>query len=87
VLRERLRKPTTEPGFVEAEVTSLLLFNGFDVEIVKESGVRGDDFDLFATRRGSTVSVEVKSKPEGELTAQTIRNTLHSKRDQVSPHT
>lgn len=86
VLRERLRRPNTEPSFVEAEIASLLVFNGFEVEIVKETGIRGDDFDLLATRGGSTVSVEVTSKREGKLTVQTVKNTLDSKRNQVPPH-
>jgi hypothetical protein len=38
VLRERLRRPNTEPSFAEAEIASLAR-NGFDIEIVKETGI------------------------------------------------
>jgi len=82
-LRQRFLERETEPCFVETEIASLLVFNGFKVEVVKETGVRGDDFDLLATRGGSTVSVEVTSKRGGPLTVQNIKNTLDSKRSQV----
>jgi hypothetical protein len=83
VLRERLRRLNTESSFVEAEIASLLVFNDFGVRIMKETGVRGADFDFSVTRGGTTISVEVTSKRRGALTAQTIKNTLDSKRNQV----
>jgi hypothetical protein len=85
ILKDRFLKRPTKPCFIEAEIASLLVFNGFEVEIIKESGIRGEDFDLLATKDGITVSVEVTSKEDGPLTDKTIKNTLHSKRSQVPP--
>lgn len=82
-LIERFLKRPTKACFLEAEIASLLVYNGFQVEIVKETGVRGDDFDLLASSDANKVSVEVTSKIEGPLTTRTIANTLQSKRDQV----
>jgi hypothetical protein len=55
------------------------------LKIVQERGVRGEDFDLRVYKDGLRVSVEVTSKADGPLTVQTIKNTLHSKRNQVPP--
>jgi hypothetical protein len=82
-LKDRFVYRPTKPCFIEAEVASLLVRNGFQIKIIKETGVRGEDFDLLAIRDGTTVSVEVTSKVEGPLRTQTIENTLHAKRDQV----
>jgi hypothetical protein len=57
--------------------------NGFGVEIVGESGLRGRDFDLTASRAGMTLNIEVTGKDEIPLSAKTIRNTLTSKRTQL----
>jgi hypothetical protein len=83
VLKGRFLSRPTKPCFMEAEIASLLVFNGFHIEIIKETGVRGEDFDLLATKDGERVSVEVTSKIDGPMTVRTISNTLHSKRDQV----
>jgi hypothetical protein len=83
-LKARFLTCPTKPCFMEAEVASLFVCNGFHVKIIKESGKRGEDFDLLATRDGKAVSIEVTSKLGGILTAQTIENTLRAKRDQVS---
>jgi hypothetical protein len=83
VLRDRFLTCPTRPCFIETEIASLLVCNGFRITIIKESGARGEDFDLFATRDRRAVSVEVTSKIEGQLTVKTIRNTLRAKRDQV----
>jgi hypothetical protein len=60
-----------------------LAYNGLQVEIIGESGIRGEDFDLAATKDGVTVSVEITAKEPGPLTLQTLTNTLKSKRTQV----
>jgi hypothetical protein len=83
VLKNRFLTRPTKPCFIEAEVASLLVCNGFQIQIIKESGLRGEDFDLLATKDAKTVSVEVTSKLDGPLTIKTISNTLHSKRNQV----
>jgi hypothetical protein len=85
VLKDRFLSRPTKPCFIEAEIASLLVCNGFQIEIIKEHGIRGGDFDLLASKDGTTISVEVTSKIDGPLTVQTISNTLHAKRDQVPP--
>lgn len=85
-LKDRFLSRPTKPCFIEAEIASMLVCNGFGVEILKEKGVRGEDFDLLATIGSAAISVEVTSKLDGPLTVHTIKNTLHSKRDQVPAH-
>lgn len=83
-LRQRfLKRKDTRALFAEAEIASLLIHNGCSVQIVGESGVRGQDFDLLVTARGVSVSVEVTAIEGGALSARTILNKLNGKRDQV----
>jgi hypothetical protein len=83
ILRKRFHVRPTKPCFIETEIASVLTVNGFKVEIIGESGMRGRDFDLSATRGEISLSVEVTGKEGASLTANTIRNTLKSKRTQV----
>ncbi len=82
-MKNRFLSRPTKPCFIEAEIASMHVYNGFQVEIIKESGKRGEDFDLSAIKDGTAVSVEVTSKIDGPLTVRTIKNTLHDKRSQV----
>jgi hypothetical protein len=82
-LRNRFLTRPTKPCYIETEIASLLTYNGLKVEIIGESGTRGEDFDLAATKDGVTVSVEITAKEPGPLTVQTLINTLKSKRTQV----
>lgn len=84
-VKDRFLSRPTKPCFIETEIASLLVCNGFRLKIIKETGVRGEDFDMLAMKDSDEVSVEVTSKVEGPLTVQTISNTLHAKRDQVPP--
>ena len=81
--RHRFLTRPTKPCFAETEIASLFAYNGFNVEVVTETGVRGQDFDLAATRDGVTLSVEITAKEDGPLTVETVRNTLTTKRTQV----
>jgi hypothetical protein len=83
-LKGRFQKRATKPCFVEAEIASMLVYNGFDVEIKNEVGIRGEDFDMAATKDGVTLEVEVTTKEPGPLTVNTIKNTIKGKRTQVS---
>jgi hypothetical protein len=83
VLRRRFYARPTKPCFIEAQIASLQAAKGFRVEIVGESGLRGGDFDLTASRDGMTLNIEVTGKDEIPLSAKTIRNTLTSKRTQL----
>jgi hypothetical protein len=83
-LRQRFHKrKDTQALYSEAQVASLLVRNGVSVQVVGESGKRGEDFDLLATVRGVPVSVEVTSLQSSMLSARAILNKLNSKRDQV----
>ena len=73
----------TKPCFIEAQIASLQAANGFRVEIVGESGLRGRDFDLVASRDGIVLNIEVTGKDDIPLSAKTVRNTLTSKRTQL----
>lgn len=83
VLCERFQDRETKPCFTEATVAKSFSKDGFEVEIVRESGVKGKDFDFLARKDSLEVSVEVTAKDAPELTVATIRNTLDKKRRQV----
>ena len=83
ILQQRFHKRPTKPCFIETEIASLLTVNGFTVEIIGESGVRGRDFDLSAHRDEIALSIEVTGKEGMRLTANTIKNTLTGKRTQI----
>jgi hypothetical protein len=78
-----LTRNDTRSSFIEAEVASMLAHNNCAVRIVKESGVRGQDFDLEITLRGLPVNVEVTAIAQRPLNAQTLLNRLRKKCNQV----
>ncbi len=83
-LRQRfLTRPDTRATFTEAEIASLRVTNGCEVEIVGESGIRGNDFDLLAKVAQTPVSVEVTVMSAANFSLKTVSNKLHEKRDQV----
>lgn len=82
-LRRRFHTRLTKPCFIETEIASLLVFNGFKVEIMAESGKRGSDFDLAAKKERIELSMEVTGKDELPFTVSTIKNTLKKKRTQT----
>ena len=83
-LRQRfLARNNTRASFAEAEIASLLVHNGCSVQIIGETGVRGQDFDLLVTVQGVSISVEVTSIQSGILSVRAIFNKLNDKRDQV----
>ncbi|MGC1779588.1 MAG: hypothetical protein WBB34_16755 [Xanthobacteraceae bacterium] len=82
--RQRLlKRKDTSALFSEALVASLLTRNGAAVQIVGESGKRGEDFDLLVTIGGVPVSVEVTGLHGTTLSVRAILNKLRSKRSQV----
>jgi hypothetical protein len=86
ILRKRFQERPTKSCYIEAEIASLLTFNGFRVQIIGESGMRGRDFDFTANRDEISLSVEVTGKEGKPLTVSTIRNTLTKKRTQIPPN-
>jgi len=83
VLCERFRSRDTKPCFTEAQIAGSFANHGFKVEIVKETGVRGADFDFIAHGASLDMSIEVTAKELAPLTVATIKNTLTEKRSQV----
>lgn len=86
VLCDRFRKRATKSCYEEALIASFFFHDGFEVEIIKESGIRGSDFDFVARRQEQSISVEVTAKEPVPLTVETIKNTLNQKRTQVPAH-
>lgn len=82
-LLERFSRPDTKPSCIEADVASLFAEEQFEVEIIRERGIRGQDFDFRATKDAISVSVEVTAKSPVPISAKTLFNTLSEKRDQV----
>ena len=83
VLCERFRSRDTKPCFTEAQIAGSFANDGFQVEIVQETGVRGADFDFIAHGPCQDISIEVTAKESTPLTIATIKNTLAGKRSQV----
>ena len=79
----RLRERDVRPCYFEATTAAQFIDDGFSVAITNEVGVRGEDFDFSAMRGSQNIAVEVTAKEEGQLTVQTIRNTLNGKRAQL----
>jgi hypothetical protein len=86
ILKQRFLTRPIKPCFAETEIAGLLAYNGYQVEVIGESGVRGEDFDLAASKDGVTLSIEITAKEDGPLTVQNILNTLKYKRTQVPSH-
>lgn len=82
-LRERFWERETKPCFTEATIAKNFSSGGFEVEIVRESGVKGEDFDFVARKGSLEITVEVTAKEATKLTAETVRNSLKKKRKQV----
>lgn len=84
ILRKRFLTRPTKPCFIEAEIASTLIVNGFSVHIRSESGRRGMDFDISANFGGWPINVEVTGRDEGlPLSPNAIRNTLNRKWKQL----
>ncbi len=83
VLCERFRSRDTKPCFTEAQIAGSFANDGFQVEIVQETGVRGADFDFIAHGTCQDISIEVTAKELAPLTVATVKNTLTEKRSQV----
>ena len=84
-IKKRLSTRPIRSTFVEMEIASFLVVNGFKVAVKQETGKRGEDYDIEVSNEQQTVSVEVTSKEGGVLSEKTIMNTLFAKRDQVPP--
>lgn len=84
VIVERFRKRDIRTTYFEAHIASLLLQDGYAIDVREEIGVLGDDFDLNVEKDGMHIAAEVTSKSESSsLTESSLRNTLGDKRRQL----
>lgn len=60
--------------------------SGNEIEFVRESGVRGEDFDLLVTTKGERIfNVECKNRSNESNTRRTIDNVINNSYDQFPP--
>jgi hypothetical protein len=78
----RLRERDVKACYFEATTAAQFIDDGFSVAITNEVGVRGADFDFSAICGCQNIAVEVAARDDGQLSVQTIANTLKGKRSQ-----
>jgi hypothetical protein len=99
IIGETLFLMRSEPGFAEFcrrlsgrdlrstyfEIYAARMFfeNGYEVGARSEVGVRGEDFDFYASREGEMVNVEVTALTPERFSPQNVENALHHKRKQL----
>lgn len=80
----RLKSRDFEPVFFELHAASLLHQNGYAVNFISESGVKGCDYDFEVTVDGISVAVEVKARRAHPIRdCNTLLNALKTARKQV----
>jgi hypothetical protein len=83
VLLGRFLRPQLQPTFAEAEAAATFKQHGFTVEIKRETGERGADFDFVAMKDGQPINIEVTAAMTAEFRSQSVTNLLQGKRSQV----
>ena len=81
--RFKTRLSQVRSCFTEASVAKIFSDAGFEISIVVESGVKGQDFDFAACWSDQVINVEVTAKVGGELSVETVLNSLRQKRKQL----
>ncbi len=80
---KRFLERSTRSCFYKSDIASTFMEADYEVEIVVETGVRGDDFDFVARKKGCQINVEVTAKDDDtQISVSTIHNTLNDKRKQ-----
>ncbi|MFH1345222.1 MAG: hypothetical protein ABIL01_29060 [Pseudomonadota bacterium] len=69
--------------YFEVYAARMFFEGGYEVGARPEAGVRGEDFDFYATRNGETVNVEVTALTPETFSIQTVENALQHKRKQL----
>lgn len=82
ILIDRFRERDIRSVFYEAQAASLMLAQGFDVEVRREQGRRGEDFDFTANKLLCYLNVEVTEIKNPVFSLNAIRNKLAEKRSQ-----
>lgn len=79
----RLRSRDLKAAYFEMMVAKQFLAAGFDIEVWPERGIRGEDFDFTALRRGKKINVEVTALADRKFSSVTALNALGQKRKQL----
>jgi len=79
----RFRKRPLRSSFFEAHIASQFAECGHRVTVIKESGVRGQDFDFQAVRNGMCVNVEVTETLRPQPCADALAEKLRKKVSQL----
>lgn len=70
-------------AYFEIMTVRVFVGAGFAIDMRPEVGVRGEDFDFLAKRRGLEIAVEATALKERPFSANAIGNSLGNKRDQL----
>jgi hypothetical protein len=82
-LLDGLRRKEFDAALTEVYSAYLFKDSGNLIEFVKESGVRGEDFDLrVTTKEGRTFNVESKNRSKESNTIKTLDNVINNSFDQ-----
>lgn len=74
-----------EPVFFELHAAALLVQNGYSIQFVRPTGVKGQDYDLEADIDGHCVAVEVKTRRAGPINnTRALKNALSDAKKQLS---
>jgi hypothetical protein len=79
----RLSGRDLRSSYFEIYAARMFFENGYEVGARPEAGVRGEDFDFYASRDGETVNVEVTALTPERFSPQNVENALHHKRKQL----
>ena len=82
VLCKRFERRNTRQTFIEATIAHSVFKDSRSVEIIEETGVRGEDFDFRTICGKQVINIEVTEKSNLQPSVNTIKNTLRKKRDQ-----
>ncbi|PRY65563.1 hypothetical protein B0H98_10287 [Vreelandella songnenensis] len=73
-----------EPVFFELHAAALLVQNGYPIQFIRPTGVKGEDYDLRANVDGQLVAVEVKARRAGPIKhSRSMRNALKKAKEQL----
>ena len=82
----RLSTRDLRATYFEIRAMGQFLNAGFDVEVRRETGIRGADFDFLAKKGSISIAVEVTALDEKPFRELAIKNALGKKRSQLPSH-
>lgn len=79
-----LSRRELEPVFFELYAAALLVQNGYPIQFIRPTGVKGEDYDLRANVDGQLVAVEVKARRAGPIKhSGSLKNALKKAKEQL----